>query len=343
MKKFGLLLLVLCITLQVNADDNIVSMSMNSGPLAPAGQGDTVISSFSQSAVMLSEVPTSTWTYGCSATAAGMMFGYYDRIGYSNMYTGPANGGVAPLSNLGQGTGSPIVGSSSIIATQNGFDGRTGFGHVDDYWVSNNATGPDPWQTAGRAEHSLSACTADYMGTNQWKWDTSDDGNINSNIDGATTLWMYTSSSDRLYDYIQPSDYGMPQTSLTHGMRLFAEAQGYDVLENYTQRIDTAVAGGFSFADYANEIDSGSPVMIQVEGHSMVGVGYDTIGQQILLHDTWDNNVHSMNWGGSYVGMEQLAVTVMHLETVPEPMTIVLLLAGSVALFKRGTSKGVSG
>jgi len=99
-----------------------------SPPLPPLGvQAQIVdIGALSETAHMLSDVPTSDWTYGCSATAAGMIFGYYDRDPrdwYPNMYTGPANGGVAPLTDLGN--------QCSIIATQNGFDGRTTYGHVD--------------------------------------------------------------------------------------------------------------------------------------------------------------------------------------------------------------------
>jgi hypothetical protein len=47
----------------------------------------------------LSQVPAFDWSYGCSATSAAMLFGYYDRTGYSNMYAGPTNGGVCPLDN----------------------------------------------------------------------------------------------------------------------------------------------------------------------------------------------------------------------------------------------------
>ena len=43
---------------------------------------------------ILSDVPAFDWCYGCSATAAAMMMGYYDHAAYSNMYAGPTNGGV---------------------------------------------------------------------------------------------------------------------------------------------------------------------------------------------------------------------------------------------------------
>lgn len=98
-------------------------MAMASPSIAPSGVASQIVSGpLPMSAVMLSGVPTSSWTNGCSATSAGMIFGYYDRTGYANMYTGPANGGVAPLTNLG--------GQCSIISTRNGFDGRAVKGHV---------------------------------------------------------------------------------------------------------------------------------------------------------------------------------------------------------------------
>jgi len=270
----------------------------------------TTVESYPQSAVTLSNVPTSTWTYGCSATSAGMIFGYYDRTGYPNMYTGPTNGGVAPLTNLGQGiSGTPISGSTSLIATENGFDGRIIPGHVDDYWIAYNSGGPDPWEALG-VEHAWADCTADFMGTNQWKWDYDESGSKDSNVDGATTLWTYDSAS-KLYDYVPDASYGLPRTALCHGLRLFAESRGYAVLSNYTQRTDNKVAGGFSFLDFQHEIDSGRPCMIQVTGHSMVGVGYNAPTNTIYLHDTWDNSVHSMTWGGSYSGMALQAMTVL--------------------------------
>jgi hypothetical protein len=40
----------------------------------------------------LSNVPAFDWSYGCSATSAAMLFGYYDNTGYPNMYAGPTNG-----------------------------------------------------------------------------------------------------------------------------------------------------------------------------------------------------------------------------------------------------------
>jgi hypothetical protein len=278
-----------------------------------------------QSAVLLEDVPTSTWTYGCSATSAGMIFGYYDRHGYPNMYTGPTNGGVAPLTDLGQGDdpAHPIAGACSIIATMEGFDGLATNGHVDDYWIAYNSEGPDPWEGKW-SEHVWSSCTADYMGTNQWKWDFDGDGTTSSNIDGGTTYFSY-SGATKLYDYVPPVSAGLPQTEMTHGMRLFAESRGYELAYNsavgayevYTQKVDAVAAGGFSFTDFQTEINAGRPMLVQVTGHTMVGMGYDAATNRIYLHDTWDNSVHSMTWGGSYAGMAMQAITVLHLAPPP--------------------------
>ena len=297
--------------------EQIEIMEINSPPLPPPGIESTIVFSIPQSAVMLSEVPTSRWTFGCSATSAGMIFGYYDRTGFFDMYTGPANEGVAPLTDLGQGIeATPIPGSCSIIATQNGFDGRTVRGHVDDYWIDYREPGPDPWE-GNWPEHIWEGCTADYVGTNQWKWDLdpwwpNGDGIIDLNDDGGTLLFC-CNNSNPLFDFVPPERMGLPATALCHGLRLFAESRGYTVEENYTQHIDTLYPGGFSFADYMAEINAGRPVMIYVTNHSIVGVGYDEPTQTVYLHDTWDNNVHSMIWGGDYAGMDHQCVTVIHL------------------------------
>ncbi|GAG21906.1 unnamed protein product, partial [marine sediment metagenome] len=254
-----------------------VRIIMDSSLEVPIGSENQKVEAMSQSAVMLSGVPTSSWTYGCSATAAGMIFGYYDRNGYADMYTGPAGGGVVPLTDMGN--------QCSIIATRNGFDGLTANGHVDDYWTGYGNTGPDPWE-GNWTEHAWAECTADFMGTSQWKWDfLGRDGNKDFNKDGATALWTYSGSGGKLYDYTPKASAGMPQTSLCHGLRLFAESRGYEVIENYTQSIDALYEDGFSFADFIAEIDAGYPVMIQLEGHSTVGVGYDEADEIIYIHD----------------------------------------------------------
>jgi len=327
-------------------NDKIEIMLIDSPPTPPVNVSHTMVNvgHLTASAVILNDVPTSEWTYGCTATSAGMLFGYYDRTGYPNMYTGSTNGGVCPLTDLGQGIPTnpryPIPGSCYIISTENGLDGISSNAHVDDYWISYGSAGPDPWE-GNWPEHTWGLCTADFLGTNQWKWDYSSypgtDGNIDSNGDGSTTIWNYNDGS-KLYDWCPGPAYGIPTTSCCHGMRLFAESRGYSVDANYNQLTDNQNSNGFTFAEFQSEINAGRPVLIHVIGHTMVGIGYDTATNSIYIHDTWDNNIHSMTWGGSYAGMDLYAVTVIHLASPTEySLTISSTSGGSVTTPGEGT------
>jgi hypothetical protein len=330
----------------LTSNDKIEMMLINSPPTPPVNVSRTTVNvdHLTESAVILSDVPTSEWTYGCTATSAGMLFGYYDRTGYPNMYTGPTNGGVCPLTDLGQGypinPRYPISGSCYIIATENGLDGINSSSHVDDYWISYGSAGPDPWQ-GNWPEHTWGLCTADFLGTNQWKWDYSSypgtDNNTDSNGDGSTTIWNYNDGS-KLYDWCPGPAYGTPPTSCCHGMRLFAESRGYSVEANYNQLTDNQHSNGFTFAEFQAEINAGRPVLIHVTGHTMVGIGYDAATNGIYIHDTWDNYVHNMTWGGSYDSRDLYAVTVIHLAPPTEySLTISSTSGGNVTAPGEGT------
>jgi len=260
-----------------------------------------------EASVILSDVPAFDWSFGCSATSAAMMSGYYDRTGYSNMYAGPGGSpaGVMPLNNSEWGdvwisTEGVWRHQCPLSATMNGLDGRTVLGHVDDYWHSYGST-TDPY-FGNWTEHTLGECTGDYMGTNQYNnW---------QNTDGSTTYYFNTNGTP-LYDYTgcEPT-----RKDGCHGFRQFFESRGYTVTTNYSQYIDTYHPSGFTFAQFKAEIDAGRPVMIQVENHSMVGYGYDDTGNLVYIHDTWDYNQHTMTWGGYYSGHLHYGVGVYVLE-----------------------------
>jgi len=259
---------------------------------------------------VLSNVPAFTWCYGCSATSAGMMMGYYDNIGYTNMYSGPSNGGVCPLNNetyWGSTEWTSVTcGECPLVATHKGFDGRTTRGHVDDYWIDySESVVTDPYITDRVAEHTQGDCTGDYMGTNQSKYD---------NSDGSTTFYLNEDGSP-LSNYTGCEPSGRDGC---HGMRLFVESRGYTVTNNYSQYIYgySGNTKGFTFTQYMNEINAGRPVMIQLEGHSMVGFGYNTSGNIIYIHDTWDHSDHTMTWGGTYSGMKHYGVMVVQMKAV---------------------------
>ena len=136
-------------------------------------------------------VPAFRWVFGCSAVSGAMIAGYYDRSGYSNMYTGPTNGGVMPLiEDPSWGSWTDSAGASypnnPLIASRNGLDGRTSFGSIDDYWVSYSSGGDDPYITGGWTQHAWGDAIGDYMKTSQ---------SAHDNVDGATSFYSFNSAS----------------------------------------------------------------------------------------------------------------------------------------------------
>jgi hypothetical protein len=255
------------------------------------------------------------WWYGCSATSAGMMMGYYDRNGYAGQqYPNLVRGGVA------EATEGPL--ERAAIASSR---------HISDFY--SNGYGATNDDVTG-APTGPKNCLADFMGTSQ------DSAN---NVNGGTTFYYFTDGSPL---YVKDAyNYGLSGVDGMLGVFQYVEQYaGYNLgdastsISAYSQYI-LGVDGntqGFTWNNYKAEIDAGRPVMIQVEGHSMFGYGYNDVGKQIILHDTWSTGAHTMTWGGSYHGMAQYGVMCF---TIPEPSTFALLgvssLLGMVALVCR--------
>lgn len=283
--------------------------------MPPAQIPDTKILNGTFLVNSINNVPAFTWCYGCVPTSAAMMMGYYDNNDYPDMYTGPANGGVCPMNNVtywGSTTYPSVTcGECPLSASHNGIDGRTTRGSVDDYWIDYRNNDPDPYITGGWTEHTADSL-ADFMGTSQSKYD---------NIDGNSSLFWYLDGSP-MYDCTSCEPDSMDSC---HGIKVFVESRGYSIQANgnFTQLIYgyDGNTKGFTFDNYKTEIDAGRPVLIVVEGHVMLGVGYDDSTQKIYIHDTWDHDTHEMDWGGKYSGMQHFAVTVIRL-AVEEGMII---------------------
>ena len=280
--------------------------------------------------VWLSNFPSYNWVFGCGAVAGAMIAAHYDRNGYPNVYTGPTNGGVMPNTDTSWGTwidsnGDSYV-SNPLVASQNGVDGRTIRGSIDDYWIEIDSTAPDPYITNGWTQHSWGTAIGDYMKTSQSAY---------GNADGSSVMWNYTSSSNKYQCNNMSTD--AKNSDLTYGMKEFYEARGYTVNTCYNQKTDNQVSGGFSLGDFQSEIDAGHPVLIFIQGHFMVGYGYDGYSSDILVRDTWDsnpNNVKRMTWGGKYDNRDLLAVGIIHLD--PPPVTNQLL-----TVYKSGSGSGL--
>ena len=254
----------------------------------------------------LANFPSYDWVFGCSAVSSAMVAAWYDRGSYPNLYTGPTNGGVMPLTDTGWSTwsdGYETYPNNPLIASHNGLDGRSIKGSIDDYWVSYGSTTTDPYVTGGWSQHTWGDAIGDYMKTSQSAY---------GNTDGSTTFYNYTTQPDKL-NCADMVGAGIATTDGTYGRKLFYEARGYTVTDCYNQKTDNN-SGGFTLANFQAEIDAGHPVLLNLAGHSIVGYGYN--GSTIYIRDTWDSDpavIYTMPWGGSYHGMVLQSVSVVKL------------------------------
>ncbi|MGB8213643.1 MAG: C39 family peptidase [Anaerolineales bacterium] len=285
-------------------------------PVPPAGlPGQPAMATGLPASAKMITVPAYTWEDGCSAVSAAMIAGYYDNNGYPNIYTGPTNGGLMPYVDSSWPTWTDVSGSTypnnPLIASHYGVDGRGPLnGSIDDYWVEYGSTAPDPFITGSWTQHTWGDAISDYMKTSQSNY---------SNTDGSTQFWGYYNSPQR-YNCSDMETDGVADWDGTYGMKLFYEARGYTVTDCYNQSTDNIVAGGFSLADYKAQIDAGHPVMLTLNGHNIVGVGYESASSRtIYVHDTWDLSTIPMTWGTSFSGMQLLMANILNLASTTSP------------------------
>jgi hypothetical protein len=294
-------------------DGSQVVANYVNGPSAPPTESrearEPAIVQMSGSTVSLPNFPSFDWVFGCGAVAGAMIATYYDRNGYPNIYTGPTNGGLMPLTDTSWGTwtdgNSDTWVSNPLVASQIGVDDRTIRGSIENYWVSEGSSADDPYLKNGWTQHTWGTAIGDYMKTSQSAY---------GNADGESQIFYYLSSSKY---HCNDMTVDNREIDMTYGMKEFYEARGYGVNTCFNQQTDNVIDGGFTLAEFQAEIDSGYPVIIFLDGHFVVGYGYD--GSTIYIRDTWDsdpNNTYTMTWGGSYSNMAMRAVSVIHLKPI---------------------------
>jgi len=265
-----------------------------------------------QQDVYLEDVPDYNWYYGCFGTASGNLFGYWDRNGLPDIYTGPVNGGVAPLNT--SGTNAHIW---TMWASRAGYGGRAtnDWGHVDDYvGIDGNGGGVtyrqtnDPYIAAGRSPHAHDSI-GDFIGLSQYSWT-----NLNGECRGNVNAWAFN-----YFDVLgkRRQNFNAPTPDIQSGYRRFAQFRGYDA-EVYSQVTDvypnTPAGRGFTYEDFMAEIDAGYPVVMQwqisnyadsngnnPDFHAVVGYGYyhDPSGtKSIYTHNSWAQGEVLYNWNG---------------------------------------------
>ena len=269
--------------------------------------------------------PSYDWIFGCSAVSGAMIAAYYDNNGYPNMYTGPTNGGVMPITDTSWPTWTDVIPdtypNNPLVASHNGVDGRVTKGSIDDYWVSYGSPVNDPY-IGNWTQHTWSDAIGDYMKTSQ-------SAAPYSNTDGSTSFYNFDSAVQLTCSIME--GFSIDHLDGTHGRKLFYEARGYTVSDCYNQNTDNHYAGGFSLADFQAEIDAGRPVLLNLEGHSIVGYGY--VGSTIYIRDTWDSDpghTYAMPWGGSYSGMVLKSVSVVNLIATEPYLSYLLMIMHTV-------------
>jgi YD repeat-containing protein len=294
------------------SDGTILERSTIKGPpKPPPGQMRETVSlpePMPEMGINTLTVPAFTWVFGCSAVSAAMIAGYYDLNGFPDIYTGPTNDGEIPLVEdpswvSWTDSAGDVYPNNPLIASHQGLDGRVTFGSIDDYWVSYLSNRSDPYITGNWTEHTWGDAVGDFMKTSQ---------SFYGNVDGSTSFY-FNNSATPLFCYVMESS-GIADKDGTYGRKLFYEDRGYKVADCYTQLTDNKRRGGFSFAQYKAEIDAGRPVLLNLQGHSVVGVGYDDSSRTVYIHDTWDNSDHTMPWGGKYAGMTLWGVSIVNIQ-----------------------------
>lgn len=211
--------------------------------------------------VHIDDVPDYEWDWGCFGTATGNLFGFWDRNGFPDFYTGPTEGGVAPLDSR-RSTGH--YGIRALWASESGVDSRplNRPGHVDDYYVAYESVAPDPYVTAGRPEHAKD-CVGDFIGLNQNKW-TNLNNECRGNVDAYSfVFWDKTGARRTANPGFEPAI--PPGSEIPSGLVDWSRFKGYDAT-SFCQLADfnpTVTGGqGFTFADMKAEIDAGYPVLL---------------------------------------------------------------------------------
>jgi len=299
-------------------DGTTIEKSIINGPPNPLpGYEDlrTVANTSLPRAGVIADFPSYSWVFGCSAVSGAMIAAYYDRSDYTNIYAGPTNGSVMPLTDeywLEWSDGYDLYPNNPLVASHIGVDGRTTKGSIDDYWVSYLSDADDPY-IGNWPQHAWSDAIGDFMKTSQSVYDIPD----------GATIFFNSGSSKLTCDTMEYNTYdGVIISNMdgTYGRKLFYEARGYSVNDCYNQKTDNKLEGGFSLADFKNEIDAGHPVLLNLTGHSVVGYGYNE--DTIYFRNTWDNNpnnTYSMVWTGSYLGMVLESVSIVRLAPITPP------------------------
>ena len=252
--------------------------------------------------LLYNPLPEAEYMYGCTPTAAAMILGYYDLYGYHG--TG--------LSNMIEGTVAlKSRGTDGNAYDMDAFDTVLGRATATSGYVYRFHSRKDiPTTPEQELEYAFKSdnttlntgvwdCLADYLGTGQyWRGN----GNLSTTVSYCSLEDLLTKKYNnvRITDGVNTRTIAYKDTTMMYGLYLYVQSRGYqmDCEISGSFRVDCD-GGDFTFEDYMREIDSGRPVLISIEGHSMAGYGYNASTREIIFDDCYKSG-QRMVWDETY-------------------------------------------
>ena len=244
-------------------------------------------------------MPEAEYMYGCSATAIGMLLGYYDLYGYT------LDGAFYDMSNViegtisvdSRGTGDGNIydmADDSVLAK---FIASESF--VERFYETNpedelpyTFVDGDP---AKGLNISVFDCLADWLGTGQHY----------RGGDDLSTAYYYMTLNE-----VSQSTYNSTEGELKvpikyidfkYGLNEYVKTRGLILDGKKTASIEK---NDFSFERYCEEIDAGRPILISVRseklgGHMVIGYGYNKETRELIFDDTYETD-RRIAWDGTF-------------------------------------------
>lgn len=246
------------------------------------------------------EVPQAEYMYGCTATAVGMLLGYYDKYGYAGYdVSGLIEGDVEVSSRASDGD----------AYNMNEFDSVLGRAIATEEYASRYfGTTPAeelPYTLVGDStalNTEYFDCIAAWIGTGMyWRGNADYASSVYLNVTLEEVQGWLTTGFSHISSGTVSRDVPNRYREMLYGLSLYVENRGYelDAPVTRTGKTDNNSGGSFTFEDYMAEIDAGRPVIIGIEGHSMIGYGYVKSTRQIIFDDTFKHD-RMMSWNGTY-------------------------------------------
>ncbi len=247
-------------------------------------------------------MPEAEYMYGCTPTSIAMILGYYDLYGYRGTDLSDIVEGDVDLKERA------LDGNAYNM---NAFDTVLGRLTASEEYVyrfhSRDGVDTTPKQELSHTfksgtstlDMSVWNCLADYLGTGQyWRGNA----NLSTTVTYCSLEQLYTyDHTVSITDGSTTKNVRYIDTSMLYGLDLYVQSRGYAMDFEITGTYMADVANGdFTFADYMHEIDSGRPVLISIQGHSMVGYGYNATTREIIFDDCYKSG-QRMAWDGTYL------------------------------------------